>query len=493
MRDLAELIDAATARDGDAVAVSEDEAITYASLRTRVECGARRLAEAGVGARGRVGLMAPNGAAFVAGFLAIVRAGGVVVPLNDRYRRDDLLQLVGSSDLDALVTARELADLGREVVRTSSRRLPVLEADALVAPGDLSPLERPPIDPRDPVLLQFSSGSTGTPKRIVRTHENLLAELAALRSVLEIVPGDRFLGAAPFSHVNGLVRTMLSSLYAGAALYPVPGFDRRAVAQRIERDRITVFIAVPFMFTMLAQAHYRRTPDFGSLRLCISASAPMPATHNELFLGAFGLWVRQLYGSTETGSISVNMDPDVASSLESVGTPLPGVEIAVFRDDGTAAGAGEVGEVAVRSPFAIVAYDHDEEANRTSFQGGWFLTGDLGARAASGRLTLRGRKKLQINKGGHKIDPVEIERVLEEHPRVMEAAVVGVPSAYGDDRVKAVIVTSGPCGPEDIIAHCRPRIADFKIPSVIEFRDALPKSPTGKVRRALLQGPAEAE
>jgi long-chain acyl-CoA synthetase len=487
VRDVAELLDIAATRRGPEIAIDDGERrVPYAELRAAAESGAARLIAAGVRAGDRVALMAPNGVAFVAGFFAIVRAGAIVVPLNDHYRRTDLLHFMQSSDAAALVAARALAGLCAEVLQAHGRPCPLLEAEALIAPGDSPAIERPAIDRRDAVLFQFSSGSTGTPKRIARTHENLLYELAALNDALAVDPADRFLGVAPFSHVNGLMRSMLTSLYGGATLHPLPRFDRRAVANLIEQERLTVFIGVPFMFSLLAQAHYHRIPDFGSLRLCVSASAPMPVAHNRLFHQRFGRWVRQLYGSTETGSISVNLDARIEASLDSVGTPLPGVEVEIVREDGSPALPDEVGEVAVRSPAAITGYLDLEEVNREAFRDGWFLTGDLGFRDAEGRIVLRGRKKFQINKGGYKIDPVEIERVLEEHPAVAEAAVVGVPTEYGDERIKAVIVRATPCGIEEIVEYCRPRIADFKIPSVIEFRETLPKSPTGKVRRALL-------
>jgi long-chain acyl-CoA synthetase len=335
-------------------------------------------------------------------------------------------------------------------------------------------------------MYQFSSGSTGTPKQIVRTHRNLVFELNGLVSMLQLSGRDRVLGVAPFSHVNGLMRSMLASLRAGATLYPVARFDRHAVAELIEKDRLTVFIAVPFMFAMLAKTNFRQRPDFSSLRLCISASAPMPKTLNQQFFEAFGIHVRQLYGSTETGTISVNLGPDIEGSLESVGTPLPGIEVEVFTDKGGIAKVGEVGEFAVRSPSAIEGYVGSDEVNKKAFRNGYFFTDDLGKRDEAGRLYLTGRKKFFINKGGYKIDPREIEALLEGHPKVDEVVVLGVPTSYGDEKVKAVIVPKISCTEEEIVAYCRGKIADFKVPSLVEFRDDLPKSAAGKILRQKL-------
>jgi long-chain acyl-CoA synthetase len=340
--------------------------------------------------------------------------------------------------------------------------------------------------PDAPAMYQFSSGSTGRPKQIARTHAQLLAELEGLAESFTLSPADRFLGVAPFSHVNGLLRTMLACLRAGGALYPLARFERQAVVTLIEEARLTVFIAVPFMFAMLAKAHFRRPPDLGSLRVCVSASAPFPAALNTAFRDRFGFHVRQLYGSTETGSISVNLLADVSTTLESVGRPLPGVEVDVRGPDGRAVAPGEVGEVAVRSRWSISAYHDAPPALGTAFGDGYFLTGDLGRTDAAGLLYLVGRKNLLINRGGYKVNPREIEAVLESHPSVEEAVALGVPTPYGDERIRALVVARAPCSAEELVEYCRTRIAPFKVPSIIELRDSLPKSATGKVRRDAL-------
>jgi long-chain acyl-CoA synthetase len=343
----------------------------------------------------------------------------------------------------------------------------------------------PRFDPNAPVMFQFSSGSTGTPKRIARTHLKILQELDALVNTLQETPQDRFLGVAPFSHVNGLMRTMLSSFRAGATLYPA-AFERHRVAELIERERLTVFISVPFMFITLAQTRFERAPDFSSLRLCVSASAPLPLKYNREFRDKFGVFIRQLYGSTETGTMSVNLGGDIENTLDSVGAPLPGVSFAIADSDDNRLSAGAVGQVLVSSPWAIEGYDDLPELNAKVFRAGFFYTGDLGRLDTEGRLYLQGRLKFLINKGGFKIDPREVEEVLEAHPGIEQVAVVGVPTSYGDDKVKAVIVRRLPCTEVELAEFCRGKIADFKIPSVFEFREELPTSPTGKLRRALL-------
>jgi long-chain acyl-CoA synthetase len=281
------------------------------------------------------------------------------------------------------------------------------------------------------------------------------------------------------------MRTMLTGFRAGAAVYPTV-FERHAVASHIERARLTVFISVPFMFITLAQTRYERAPDFSSLRLCVSASAPLPKKFNAEFHQKFGMHVRQLYGSTETGSMSVNLDHDISGTLDSVGPPLPGVSFAIADGNGDSLRHGETGQVLVASPWAIEGYDSAPGLNTEVFRNGFFHTGDLGRLDDEGRLYLQGRLSFLINKGGFKIDPREVEEVLEGHPHVDRVAVVGVPTPYGDDKVKAVIVRRLPCTEVELAEFCRGKIADYKIPSVFEFREELPTSPTGKLRRALL-------
>ena len=472
---------------GRTAIVDGDTAISYAVLERRVAALTAALCRAGVRQGDRVALLLPNGLNFIIGYMAIVSAGAIVVPLDDRYQQRELVHFLDESGVSLLITSQDLAPLCDQVLsmRGSSCKLFRIDAReeaseiALIPSGNIGIQ----INPDTPVMYQFSSGSTGRPKRIARTHANLLFELDSLIHTLNITNEDRFLGVTPFSHVNGLVRSMMASIRAGATLFTLARFERQIVADVIEKNTVSIFIGVPFMFAMLAKANFRRRPDFSSLRLCASASAPMPKTINREFFQKFGMYVRQLYGSTETGTISVNLSSDIEASLESVGTPIAGVEVEVLTENGRVANAGQMGEFAVKSPAAIEGYNGLAGLNRESFRNGYFLTGDLGWRNSDGLLYLVGRKTFLINKGGYKIRPGEVEEVLESHPKVEEAAVIGVPTPFGDEKVKAVIVLNVPCTEEEIVEYCRGKIADFKIPSVVEFREALPKTPTGKIRR----------
>ena len=490
MKTIPDMIEKVARENAARTAIVEDETvITYEELWLRIKTMAQQLYECGVRKGDSVGLLLPNSADFVTGYFSIIALGAIVVPMNDHYQHNDLLYFMRACNVSHMVTSVKFAPLCNKVLVDYDNRCTTFYTDSGEVPPhrySYQPLGTIEIDPHSPVMYQFSSGSTGTPKKIARTHNNLLLELASLHETLQVTNDDRFIGVAPFSHVNGMMRSMMNSISAGAALYPVPSFKRQAVAALIEHHQISVFIAVPFMFSMLAEANFRTAPNFSSLRYCISASAPVPIKSNQLFFEKFGMHIRQLYGSTETGTISVNLHPEITDSLAAVGTPLHGVEVNVVTEQGISAEPDEMGELVVKSPFMISGYEGLDEVNRKDFRNGCFYTGDLGKKGRDGLLYLLGRKKFFINRGGYKIDPRQIEEVLEGHPHVKEVVAVGLPTVYGDETVKAVVVVSEPCTAAEMVEFCRGKIADFKIPSIVEFRDSLPKSPTGKIRRMML-------
>lgn len=487
---LSDALDSRWAQLGSRVAVREgDREITYRELLRWSQAFSRAL-EPLVRERGqRVAMVLPNSAAFVAAFFAIARLGGVAAPLSTHYRSQELAYYL--DDLDAAAVLADPGSVERLIaVVPNLKRSPVL-LEATFG-GELRSIRegrgdaRPAPDGESAALVQhYTSGSTGTPKRVVRAHSRLLAELEALQASFGTGEDDRFLGVAPFSHVNGMVRTMMSAMYAGATLYPIAEFRRRDVLELMTSERITFLGAVPQIFSILSQMPTSHDSDLSSLRVAFSSSAPLLPADCQRFAARYGIELRQLYGSSETGTISFNRDPSAACD-DSVGLPLDGVRVEVLDEKGRAVPAGVEGELAIASPFAASGYLNNESATRESFRDGVYLSGDLGTKDARGRLRLTGRKKLMLNRGGFKVNPYEVEAAIREHPKVADVAVYGVPSPQGDDLVCAAIVPSGTCTAEEIMAHCRERIADFKIPARIEMRDALPKSETGKVLRSRL-------
>jgi long-chain acyl-CoA synthetase len=248
---------------------------------------------------------------------------------------------------------------------------------------------------------------------------------------------------------------------------------RERVLKLLEHERVTVFPAVPFMFRMLAETH--TGADLSAIRLCLSAGNALPRSTFEAFDRAFAVPIRQLYGLTETGTVTVNAHDDPWATVASVGRPMPGIDVDVLDNAGNALDAGRIGEIAIRSPAMTRRY------------GGEFLTGDRGRLDDEGRLVITGRRKLLIDVMGDKVDPIEVEDVLAVHPKVREVVVVGIPSwVEGEELVKAVVVGEEGCGERELIRFCRERLANYKVPSAVEFRDEIPRSTLGKVLRKYL-------
>lgn len=236
------------------------------------------------------------------------------------------------------------------------------------------------------------------------------------------------------------------------------------------------------MYQLLVDQRVRA--DLSGLRYAFSAGAPLPERTAKAFRAAYGAPIQPLYGSTETGVISIDRTPDGADS--SVGPPIPGVSVRIVDDGGRVLPPHEQGQVGVISPYAASSYDNLVSQGDSRFADGVFYPGDLGWMHEDGRIVLTGRTRRYINVAGNKVDPTEVESVLLEHPAIAEAVVVGVPDGFAGERIKAVLVTSASCTHADVLAYCAGRLADFKRPRIIDFRPEIPKSPLGKVLRKYL-------
>jgi long-chain acyl-CoA synthetase len=260
---------------------------------------------------------------------------------------------------------------------------------------------------------------------------------------------------------------------------------RQRALEVLVRERATIFPGVPFLFRMLADVP--GDADLSALRLCYSAGTSLPPAIFEAFQRRFGLPVRQLYGCTEAGALTINLEPDPTATAGSVGRPMEGVEIEIVDENRHAVPRGTTGEIAIRTPAMTRGYHDMDELNRDVFRDGFFFTGDVGRLDDQGRLWITGRKKLFIEVAGNKVDPIEVEDVLIAHPTVEEAVVVGLPGkTAGEEVVKAVVVATAPLAERELIDWCQARLARFKVPQLVEFRAEIPKSPLGKVLRKYL-------
>jgi long-chain acyl-CoA synthetase len=344
--------------------------------------------------------------------------------------------------------------------------------------------------PADEAVFQYSAGCTGGPKRVPRTQWQLRREADSLVATLGLTAADVVFSTLPLFHSYGLGTSMLAALRSGATLVILEDahpfvLHRDHALEVLTRERATVFPAVPFILRLLAEAPGEG--DLSALRLCLSAAAALPRPTFEAFTQRFGVPVRQLYGSTETGAVTANVGDDPWTTWRSVGCPLDGVEVDVLDSAGEPVLDGRIGEIAVRSPAMTHGYAGLPEVNRDRFAGGWFRSNDRGRLDEDGRLYITGRKQLLIDVKGDKVDPIEVEDVLAVHPRVREVVVVGIESgAEGEDLIKAVVVPDGACQARELIRFARERLSNYKVPQMVEFRDEIPKTPSGDVLRKYL-------
>ncbi len=394
--------------------------------------------------------------------------------------------------------------------------------------GSAVPAERGPRD--DTITLYLTtSGSTGTPRIVPRTHRMLVTGARNTGEFLGITPGTRFLGAVPFYHANGFSNCMLLPLLRGGTLVVLRRFTPGGLVDLVVREAIEVLIGSPAMFSLLVD-HRPPRQAFSTVTHCLSSGAPMPAALRAACADQLGLHVRQLYGSTETGVVAIEpsgpgddragrhppgpsdnragrhppgpsdnragLRPSgpgddragrrapvsAGPSPGDVGLPLPSVEIRIVDETGRDLPEGEIGEVLVRAPTAMAGYLGEPAPDRPGWPAGFLSMGDSGLLDARGHLILAGRRRRVINLAGIKVDPSEVERVLRELPQVHACRVLAAADRHQLEIVKAVIAVSDGAvlTRTEVVAHCRSRLAEYKIPRVIEFVEAMPADLAGK-------------
>ena len=441
--------------------------LSSAELEERTRDAALRLLAAGLKAGDRLVLSAASSAGLVVAYVAALRAGLVVVPLNTAYTRTEVERIVRDARPAAAVVDDD--ERARWIRETADSAIPVfgVRLDDLAAPTPDAVLDSTGSD--DPALLVYTSGTTGRPKGALLTHGNLLASATAVNLTWRWEPDDRLLLTLPLFHLHGLGVGLNGSLCAGAAVRLRPKFDAEDVAARA-RDS-SLFFGVPAMYQRLTTTG--RANALRRLRLLVSGSAPLPAALATEIAEAAGQIPLERYGMTETVMLTSN-PYDGPRKPGTVGLPFPGVELRLAA----------AGEVEVRGPNVIEGYYERPEANAEAFTpDGWFRTGDLGEFDDDGYLRLVGRSKELIITGGYNVHPREVEEAIATHPEVREVAVVGRPSEQWGEEVTAVVVAESPVAAEALRSHAAQQLAPYKVPKRFEFTDELPRNALGKVMR----------
>ena len=494
---LARLLTDAAAEHGARPALRLDEhVITYEMLNEGAARVAGLLKRRGVAPGDRVGIMLPNVPYFAVVYYGILRAGGVVVPMNVLFKRREVRFYLADSRAKQLFVWHDFAESGQAGGAEAGTEV------ITVAPGDFekllaaAPVEfaDAPRDPLDMAVILYTSGTTGTPKGAELTHDNMLENcLRGATELIDTCEQDVVLGALPLFHSFGQTACMNASVRAGACLTLMPRFDADQALEIIERDKVTILDGVPTMFHALLNHPQRDSHDVSSVRVCISGGSAMPVEVMRGFERAFGCLILEGYGLSETSPVASFNHVDRERKPGSIGTPIQGVEMKVVDAEDNELPSGEVGEIVIRGHNVMKGYHNRPEATADAMRGGWFHTGDLARVDQDGYFFIVDRKKDMIIRGGYNVYPREIEEVLYEHPAVLEAAVIGVPdTTLGEEIAASVVRRPGvEASADDIRDFVKDRVAAYKYPRHIWFADELPKSATGKVLKRDIQVPDE--
>jgi len=512
---IAEAVVDAVARGGEAEAIVDgDRTWTWAELGGEVGRATKAFIAAGVEPGDRVAVWAPNCAEWVVALFGLQSAGGVLVPLNTRFKGAEAADIIGRSRARILVTVdgfldnhyvgmldgHELPHLERIVVlRTEADQPLPPQAErwedflAAGAAGEVTDVavaaRRAEVRPDSVADLLFTSGTTGKPKGVICAHEQTLRTVATWANVVGLGPDDRYLAINPFFHSFGYKAGIIAWLVTGGVLVPMPVFDVPEAMRLITEHRISMLPGPPTLYQTILNHPDRGQLDSSSLRLAVTGAASVPVSLVEQMRTDLGFdTVITAYGLTEgCGFATMCRRSDDASTIATTsGRAMPGIEVVVVDDDGGAVPPGEAGEVVIRGYNVMRGYFENPEATAETIDAdGWLHTGDVGVMDERGYLRITDRIKDLFIVGGFNAYPAEIENLLLDHPHIAQVAVVGVPDErMGEVGVAFVVATTGTSpDPAEIISWAREHMANYKVPRRVLVVDALPFNPGGKVMK----------
>jgi acyl-CoA synthetase (AMP-forming)/AMP-acid ligase II len=468
-----EMVLSAADRFGDAEAVVDGPLrYTFSELVARIRCAAGAFADLGIGKGDRVAIWAPNSAEWIVAAFGLLTAGGVLVPVNTRFKPDEAGDIIVRSGVKAVLVQKDF--LGQDYSAPSG--IPVIDVKSdFLSSG--SPFELP-VSGTDISDIIFTSGTTGRPKGAMMNHRQTLRMYEEWATLADLREGDRYLQINPYFHTFGLKAGLVTSFLRGATMLPVAVFDVDSVVDLIERERVTMLPGPPTLYHSLLTIGDKA--KLSTLRAGVTGAADIPVElvhriHSELPFQT----LMTGYGLTEAGNVTLSRPGDSFEDVATTaGLPCADVEVSICED----------GEVLVRGYGVMQGYLDDPIATADAIDvDGWLHTGDLGNLDDAGRLRIVGRKKDMFIVGGFNAYPAEIEGFLITHAAVAQAAVIGVPDERLGQVGKAFVVRKSYVGDQELIEWCRAHMAGFKVPRSIEFIDALPLNATGKVVKDLLR------
>ena len=489
------LVDCSQAQPERAVLRLGDATMTYQDLDRASARVAGLLRRLGVELGDRVAIMLPNVSEFAITYYGVLRAGGVVVPMNPLLKSREIAYYLADSEAKLIFAWHGVADEAQLGAKEAEAEVIVVDPAGfgeLMAAASAVPdvVDR---DGDDTAVILYTSGTTGQPKGAELTHANLTRNVEVVcRDLIELTPDDVIFGGLPLFHSFGQTVGLNSAVSAGACLTLLPRFEPGQALRLLAEHRATVFAGVPTMYGALLAQPDRDLHDVTALRVCVSGGAAMPVELMRGFEQAFGCVILEGYGLSETSPVASFNHPHRDRKPGSIGTPIEGVRLRVVDETGTEVATGQVGEIAIRGHNVMKGYWRRPVETASAIPDGWFRTGDLGRVDEDGYFYIVDRKKDLIIRGGYNVYPREVEEVLYEHPAVAEAAVIAVPHPeLGEEIAAAVALKPGAVTtPEQLRDHVKAQVAAYKYPRLVWIVDALPKTATGKIlKRAIVPPP----
>ena len=488
---------AAGADDAVALAAPGRPGLTYAGLRRQVDDTLAALNALGVGRNDRVGIVLPNGPEMASAFVSCA-AGTTSAPLNPAYRADEFEFYLSDLHAKALIVERGSASPAVEVATKLGVRIVDLVVDA-GAPAGQFRLEARDGDAAAPAaqggfgasddiaMVLHTSGTTSRPKIVPLAVANLCASARHIRTTLQFTPRDAGLNIMPLFHIHGLIAGVLAPLSAGGRVFCTPGFNALKFFAWMDEAHPTWYTAVPTMHQAIVQRARGNAEVIARnpLRFLRSSSSSMPPQVIKELEEIFHAPLIEAYGMTEaTHQMASNPLPPAARKPGTVGRAA-GPQIAIMGEGGALLGPGETGEIVIRGPNVTRGYEANPKANAEAFTNGWFRTGDQGSMDADGYVSITGRLKEIINRGGEKVSPREVDEILMDHPAVAQVVCFGMPHPkLGEEVAACIVLREGRAVTErELQAFVGQRVADYKVPKKILFMDEIPKGATGKLQR----------
>jgi len=473
----------------------ENKNISYSELDSQVECVASNLVHDGIKKGDRVALVLGNCPEFVIAYYGILRAGGVVVPVNPIYTKDEILYILSNSKAKAVIAnfaMESIIDCLKEELNqlemlyyVESNKAEFIWEQLIVNSSKNN--QYPLVIEEDLAVILYTSGTTGKPKGAMLNHRNMASNAESIVKLVEFNENDRILAALPMFHVFCMTVCINTPIMSGANIVIVQKFNPFEVIDTIFNEKVTLFAGVPTMYNFLLQLKDYSAEYFASMRVCLSGGASLPVELLQRFEEKYKTIIAEGFGLSETAPVTAFNPIKGIRKIGSVGVDIPGVINKVVDKFGNEVPRGEIGELIVKGPNVMIGYLDMPDATANTIKDDWFYTGDLARMDSDGYIYIVDRIKDMIIVNGYNVYPREVEEVIYEHPAVVEVAVIGISDKDYGEIVKAFVVSNDESiTMNDILFFCKDKLAKYKLPKQVEFKKELPKNSTGKILKKAL-------